>query len=112
MSRIPDNVRNYLAVALLACPLAAPAQESSNDRQLLGMRLYNQSCRVCHTKPQVTSQQYAPTLSSISMNGNVEALRKQIAEGSARMPGFQYHFNPAEIDALVIYLKTVPPPAD
>jgi mono/diheme cytochrome c family protein len=48
----------------------------------------------------------------MSMNGNDEALRKQIAEGSPRMPGFKYHFKPAEIDALVAYLKTLPPPAD
>ena len=93
-------------------PVAAPAQGSLDDRQLLGMRLYNQSCRVCHTKPQLTSQQYAPPLSRVSMNGNDEALRKQIAEGSPKMPGFRYHFKPAEIDALVAYLKTLPPPAD
>ena len=88
------------------------AQEFLNERQLLGMRLYNQSCRVCHTKPQLTSQQYAPVLSRVSMNGNDDALRKQIADGSPKMPGFKYHFKPYEIDALVAYLKTVPPPAD
>jgi mono/diheme cytochrome c family protein len=92
--------------------LDASAQAALNDRQLLGMRLYNQSCRVCHTKPQLTSQQYGPPLSRVSMNGNDEALRKQIADGSPKMPGFKYHFKPAEIDALVAYLKTLPPPAD
>ena|SRR5689334_10679887 len=97
--------------ALLVTSLATSAQEL-REPQLLGMRLYNQSCRVCHTKPQLTSQQYAPVLSRVSMNGNDEALRKQIAEGSAKMPGFKYHFKPAEIDAIVAYLKTVPPPAD
>ena len=95
-------------LALALAPLAAFAQE----QQLLGMRLYNQSCRVCHTKPQLTSQQYAPPLSRVSMNGNDEALHKQIADGSPRMPGFKYHFKPAEIEAIVSYLKTVPPPAD
>jgi mono/diheme cytochrome c family protein len=93
-------------------PVAAPAQGSLDDRQLLGMRLYNQSCRVCHTKPQLTSQQYAPPLSRVSMNGNDDALRKQIADGSPKMPGFKYHFKPAEIDAIVTYIKTVQPPAD
>ena len=96
----------FLLLALV--PVTALAQEP----QLLGMRLYNQSCRVCHTKPQLTSQQYAPPLSRVSMNGNDEALRKQIADGSPKMPGFKYHFKPAEIDAIVAYLKTVPPPAD
>ena len=112
MSRIPDNVRNYLVVALFVHPLAASAQDSLDDRRLLGMRLYNQSCRVCHTKPQLTSPQYAPMLSRISMNGNDEALRAKITEGGGKMPGFKYHFTPAEIDAIVLYLKTVPPPAD
>jgi mono/diheme cytochrome c family protein len=97
---------------LALAPVAAPAQEFLNDRQLLGMRLYNQSCRVCHTKPQVTSQQYAPTVSRVSMNGDDAALTKQIADGSPRMPAFKYHFKPAEIDAIVAYIKTVPPPAD
>ena len=100
------------AAALLVNSLTASAQEFLNERQLLGMRLYNQSCRVCHTKPQLTSQQYAPALSRVSMNGNDAALAKQIADGSPKMPGFKYHFKPHEIDALVAYLKTVPPPAD
>jgi mono/diheme cytochrome c family protein len=100
-----------VAVLLLA-PLTTFAQAFLNDRQLLGMRLYNQSCRVCHTKPQLTSPQYAPVLSRASLNGNDDALRASIANGSAKMPGFRYHFKPAEIDAIVSYLKTVPPPAD
>lgn len=108
---ILDNVRNYFLILALI-PVAAPAQGALDDRQLLGMRLYNQSCRVCHTKPQLTSQQYAPTLSRVSMNGNDDALRKQIADGSPKMPGFKYHFKPAEIDAIVTYIKTVQPPAD
>ena len=95
-------------LAFALAPFGAFAQE----QPLLGMRLYNQSCRVCHTKPQLTSQQYAPSLSRVSMNGNDEALRKQIADGSPRMPGFKYHFKPAEIDAIVIYIKTLQPPAD
>ena len=36
--------------------------------------------------------------------------RKQIAEGSPNMPGFKYHFTPAQIDAIVAYLKTVDAP--
>jgi mono/diheme cytochrome c family protein len=26
------------------------------------------------------------------------------------MPGFKYHFEPAQIDAIVAYLKTIPTP--
>ena len=54
------------AFLLLAMsPLVASAQPTSgdqalDDRQLLGMRLFNQSCRVCHTKPQIVSPLYGP----------------------------------------------------
>jgi mono/diheme cytochrome c family protein len=101
-----------MLLVLTVLPFAAPAQAFLNERQLLGMRLYNQSCRVCHTKPQLTSPQYAPVLSRASLNGNDDALRATIANGSAKMPGFRYHFKPAEIGAIVAYLKTVLPPAD
>ncbi|HYR35492.1 MAG TPA: cytochrome c [Burkholderiales bacterium] len=102
---------NRLALAiLLLAPLSAPAQAYLNERQLLGLRLYNQSCRVCHTKPQLTSPQYAPLLSRASLNGSNEALFTYIANGSARMPGFKYQYQPYEIDALVAYLKTIPSP--
>jgi len=99
-----------IALALALVPLAAPAQEPLNERQLHGMRLFNQSCRVCHTKPQPTSLQYGPTLSRASLGGNDQAMRAFIANGSAKMPGFRYHFKPAEIDAIVAYLKTIPSP--
>lgn len=97
---------------LLATLAAAPAvaQEQLNERQLLGMRLFNQSCRVCHTKPQLTSVQYAPVLSRATLGGNDDALRAVVGNGSATMPGFKYHFKPAEIDAIAAYIKTIPSP--
>jgi mono/diheme cytochrome c family protein len=102
-------MRHALLLAMLA---AAPAlaQEHLNDRELLGMRLFNQSCRVCHTKPQLTSVQYGPVLSRASLGGNDAALRAFVANGSAKMPGFKYHFKPPEIDAIVAYIKTIPSP--
>jgi mono/diheme cytochrome c family protein len=106
------NVRNNFLTLLAFFVPAIASAEALNDHQLLGMRLYNQSCRVCHTKPQLTSVQYGPVLSRVSLNGNDDALRAFIGNGSAKMPGFKYHFKPAEIDAIVSYLKTVPPPAD
>jgi mono/diheme cytochrome c family protein len=100
-------------LALLAVgPHAALAQQASaplNDKQLLGMRLFNQSCRVCHTKPQMTSPLYGPELSQTSAGGSEEVMREVIANGTPRMPGFKYHFEPAQIEAIVAYLKTVPP---
>src|SRR5215510_1341602 len=81
-----------------------------NDQQLLGMRLFNQSCRVCHTKPQMTSPLYGPELSRDSAGGQDTAMRDVISNGTPRMPGFKYHFEPTQIEAIVAYLKTIPTP--
>ena len=102
-----------LALALFSSiPLAAFAQAELKSNELEGMRHFNQSCRVCHTKPQMTSPQYAPVLSRVSLGGSNEALKIFIANGTPKMPGFKYHFKPAEIDAIVSYLKTIPQPQD
>ena len=104
-------------LAMLAMwPHAALAQQNAgnaplNDKQLLGMRLFNQSCRVCHTKPQLTSPVYGPTLSRQSLGGQEDVMREVISNGTPRMPGFKHHFEPPQIDAIVAYLKTVPAPA-
>ena len=101
-----------LLVALTAWPLGASAQPGgSGDQQVLGLRLFNQSCRVCHTKPQLTSPQYAPVLSMNTLGGKADVMRDVIQNGTPRMPGFKYTYKPAEIDAIVTYLKTVPAPA-
>ena len=83
-----------------------------NDKQLLGMRLFNQSCRVCHTKPQLTSPLYGPALSQKSLGGQDDVMREVISNGTPRMPGFKHHFEPPQIDAIVAYLKTIPAPAE
>lgn len=103
-------MKSAIAIVLAAWTLGASAQEVLNDHQLRGMRLFNQSCRVCHTKPQPTSEQYGPTLSRTSAGGNDDAMRVFISKGTAKMPGFRYHFKPAEIDAIVAYLKTISSP--
>jgi mono/diheme cytochrome c family protein len=99
---------------LLLAPLQALSQGSAatpatDDTRLLGMRLFNQSCRVCHAPPHAGSAQYGPVLSRDSLGGRDEALRAFIAGGSPRMPGFKSHFRPEEIAAVVAYLKSLPP---
>jgi mono/diheme cytochrome c family protein len=103
-----------LSLALALWPVAAPAQPASggSDQVLLGMRLFNQSCRVCHTKPQLVSPQYAPVLSMSTLGGKADTMRDVIGNGTPHMPGFKYHFKPAEIDAIIAYLKTLPPPTE
>jgi mono/diheme cytochrome c family protein len=99
-----------LASLFLVLPRRASAQ-GLDGQQTLGMRLFNQHCRVCHTKPLLTSGQYGPVLSKSSLGGEDRALHDFIANGTPRMPGFKYSFMPAEIDAVVAYLKTVPAPS-
>lgn len=100
--------------ALAAAPQAASAQQAANaaldGNQLLGMRLFNQSCRVCHTKPQLTSPLYGPALSRQSLGGQDDVMREVISNGTPRMPGFKLHFAPDQIDAIVSYLKTISAP--
>jgi mono/diheme cytochrome c family protein len=100
-----------MAVVLAAAP--AFAQDKVEARldasQQLGQHLFNQSCRVCHAKPQLNSAQYGPVLSKDSASGDARAMREVISNGTPRMPGFKHHFQPGEIDAIVAYLKTVPP---
>ena len=104
----------WFVLAMLAVwPHAALAQQGNaplNDKQLLGMRLFNQSCRVCHTKPQLTSPLYGPALSRQSLGGQEGVMREVISNGTPRMPGFKYHFEPTQIEAIVAYLKTIPTP--
>lgn len=98
-----------VSLALVLWPVVAAAQ--SNDQALLGLRLFNQSCRVCHTKPQLASPQYAPALSMNTLGGKADVIHETIANGTPRMPGFKYDLKPAEIDAVVAYIKTIPAPA-
>jgi len=98
---------------LFATPLSqfAYAQPTTpNAQQQLGQQLVTQSCGVCHLKPQITSQTFGPALSKESAGGNENVMRQVIMDGTPRMPGFKLQFEPAQIDAIIAYLKTVPAP--
>ncbi len=112
-----------VGIALIVAGLVLPALPRSvlaqgaaapvplDDTQKLGQRLFYQSCVVCHTKPQITSGQYGPVLSKETLGGQEEVMRAFISNGTSRMPGFKFQFEPAQINAIVAYLKTVPAPA-
>src|SRR5262249_24564056 len=93
-----------LMIRLAPPPQRAAAEQASgaplNDQQLVGMRLFNQSCRVCHAKPQMTSPLYGPEVSQNSAGGQEAVMRDVISNGTPRMPGFKYHFEPAQIEAI------------
>jgi mono/diheme cytochrome c family protein len=106
--------RRAWMLLLWLAPVAAAAQPAgggTGDQQKIGMRLFDQSCRVCHTKPQLISPQYAPVLSMNTLGGKADVMSDVIGNGTPRMPGFKYQFKPAEIDAIVAYIKTIPAPA-
>jgi mono/diheme cytochrome c family protein len=94
-------------------PIALSAQESItqapelNKTQILGRRIYQQRCGICHTQP-TASPMYGIALNKELVDGNEDMIRDYIRNGSMKMPGFKYGLEPAEIDAIVQYLKTVP----
>ena len=79
------------------------------DAQREGLRLFSQSCGVCHTLIQQRTKQYGPVLSRETLGGDEEAMRDFIGQGTPRMPGFRFNFEPAQISAIVQYIKTIPP---
>jgi mono/diheme cytochrome c family protein len=101
-----------LLLLLLTWSVGAAAQSDTalNEKELTGMRLFNQSCRVCHAKPLLTAGQYGPVLSKTTLGGDEAALRDFISTGTPRMPGFKLTYTPSQIDAIAAYLKTVPAP--
>src|SRR5437660_23775 len=87
---------------------SAVADDGLNATEQLGRRLFGQSCAVCHLKPQLGAGTYGPARSKAALGGQEDVMREVIANGTPRMPAFKYHFEPAQIDAIVRYLKTVP----
>ena len=101
-----------LFFALAAAAPAAHAQQSDlNDTQLLGRQVFAQSCGICHLQPSMGVKTYGPMLNRTTAAGNEEVMRVFIVNGTDRMPAFKHYLKPAEIDAIIAYLKTVPAPA-
>jgi mono/diheme cytochrome c family protein len=111
--------RGVLIFLLFAFPLAIPAQQDKSnspvtlsETQILGRRIFQQRCAICHTESTPGARRYGPVLSKELVDGNEETIRDFITNGSkGKMPGFKYGLEPSEINAIVEYLKTVPRPA-
>jgi mono/diheme cytochrome c family protein len=115
------GMRGGAGIVSLAVVLAAgtqlsaaqpfPAADTLTRQQLQGRNLFNQSCMVCHVKLQITSPaKYGPDLSGNALGGQEALMREVISNGTPNMPGFKYHFEPDQIDAIVAYLKALPAP--
>jgi mono/diheme cytochrome c family protein len=100
-----------IASASWAFARGASPDAAFNDTQREGLRLFSQSCGVCHTLIQQRTKQYGPVLSRETLGGDEEAMRDFIGQGTPRMPGFRFNFEPDQINAIVQYIKTIPPQA-
>jgi mono/diheme cytochrome c family protein len=103
-----------LLLLLAASTPAASAQQAGgdlNETQLLGRQILAQSCGVCHLPPSLNAKTYGPPLNKAAAAGSDEVMRVFIVNGTDRMPAFKYYLKPAEIDAIIAYVRTVPVPA-
>ncbi len=106
---------SLLLIISVALPLHAqqPTRgKALTDKQMLGRQVFQQRCAVCHTPPMVISKPYGPILDQGTVEGREASARSLIREGAAGlMPGFRYALEPAEVDAIIEYLKMVEKPA-
>lgn len=103
-----------LAIALSVATSFAYGQQASGGltpTQAQGRVLLSQSCGVCHLQPAMGAKTYGPPLGRTTAAGNDEAMRIIIVNGTERMPAFKYYLKPAEIDAIIAYVRTLPAPA-
>ena len=102
-----------LVLVFAVWALPAPAQQagtddSLNETQTVGRRVFAQSCGVCHLPPAINARTYGPSLSKDTAGGNDVVIRGVISDGTPRMPAFKHYLDRGEIDAIIAYLKTVP----
>ena len=100
----------WVTVVLLAGipQIALAAEVELNEQQKLGWRLYETSCGVCHTRPTLIAGLYGPELNKDTAGGREETIREIVTNGTPRMPGFKYTYNPDQIAAIAAYVKTLP----
>ena len=102
---------SLLLFLLVAWPLHASAQQAGdglNDTQRHGRQLLAQSCGVCHLPPSLGAKTYGPPLNKAAGNGDDDIMREYITNGTPRMPAFKLFLKPADIDAIIAYVRTVP----
>ena len=108
------EIAAVLAVPLLVSVVRAQTPQANaglTEIQAMGRQTLAQSCGICHLRPVRNSPTFGPMLHSASAAGSEDVWRALIINGTDRMPSFKYHLKPAEIDAIIAYLKTVPAPA-
>jgi mono/diheme cytochrome c family protein len=99
-----------LVILLAAAAPAAHAQGELDETQLRGRQIFAQSCGICHLQPSLGVKTYGPVLNKTATAGNDDVMRAFIVNGTDRMPSFKYYLKPAEIDAIIAYVRAVPAP--
>jgi cytochrome c len=116
----PDFASPFAVLALLAamaCPLAhAAAAEAGSIAR--GHALVVERCARCHAVERTGESSYAPAppFRTLHERYDVEGLAEAFAEGvvvphRGPQPMPQFRLNPAEIDDLIAYLKSLEPQA-
>ncbi len=101
--------RPLTALVVLAAFSQAAAAAEVDEQQNLGQRLFETSCGICHTRPTLLAGMYGPELNKDTAGGREDVIRDVVTNGTPRMPGFRYTYNPDQIAAIAAYVKTLPP---
>jgi mono/diheme cytochrome c family protein len=99
-----------LIIVAWSAPMASAQQPADNltDQQKLGRQVFAQSCGVCHLPTSLGARTYGPPLNKDAGGGDNDVMREFVENGTPRMPSFKYYLKPAEIDAIISYVRTVP----
>ena len=98
-STVPTVVRTDYDMLRFVAPL--PLAET----ELKGRGLFARRCANCHGG---TPQNPGPQLSRQTVERLGESvIHEKVRKGSPAMPGFEYSVEPAQIDQIVAFLKTV-----
>jgi len=100
---VPTVVRTDYDMRTFIAPL--PLTET----ELKGRGLFAQRCANCHGG---TARNPGPLLGQQTVERRGEPfIREKVRKGSPMMPGFEYSLEPAQIDQIIAFLKTVAPAA-
>jgi mono/diheme cytochrome c family protein len=100
-STVPTVVRTDYDMRKFIAPLPL------NETESKGRKLFAQRCANCHGG---TAQRPGPLLSQQTVERLGDSvIREKVRKGSVMMPGFEYSLEPARIDQIIAFLKTVPP---
>jgi mono/diheme cytochrome c family protein len=80
------------------------------EMELKGRKLFAQRCANCHGG---TTRNPGPLLGQQTVERLGDSfIHEKVRKGSPIMPGFEYSLEPAQIDQIIAFLKTVAPPRD